>query len=310
MIDQRIIDKLKQFLPADCIYVDAPMSHYTSFKIGGPADLLLTPTSVEQICDAYNYLKAEQITITWLGNGSNVLVSDAGIRGAVIVLSEHFSDVEVCQKNLRVQAGARLADVSKVALAHNLTGFEFADGIPGTIGGAVFMNAGAYGGEMKQVVEEATVLKPDGTIDHLNVDELDFRYRGSAIQDRGYIVLNVKLKLNNGAKNQIEEAIDDLMQRRRDKQPLDWPSAGSTFKRPPGHYAGKLIEDAGLRGVRFGDAAVSEKHCGFVVNLGSATCADVMTLIAFIQKTVRDKFGVELETEVRRLGEVEGAKWI
>ncbi len=307
MIDQKIIDKLKTLLADDCIYVDALMSKHTSFKIGGPADLLLMPTSVEQVCAIYNYLRAEQITITWLGNGSNVLVSDRGIRGAVIALGERFSTVQVSDVAIVAQAGARLADVSKVALEHGLTGFEFADGIPGTIGGAAFMNAGAYGGEMKQVVDSVTALKPDGTVIDLAIDELNFRYRGSAIQDEGYIVLSVKLKLKRGDRDEIREMIDDLMQRRRDKQPLEWPSAGSTFKRPPGYYAGKLVQDAGLRGVRFGDAAVSEKHCGFVVNLGNATCADVKTLIAFIQKTVRDKYGVELETEVRIIGDFEGA---
>ncbi len=307
MIDQRIIDKLRQLLPADCVYVDEAMSKYTSFKIGGPADLLLTPTSIVEICDAYNFLKGEQIKITWLGNGSNVLVSDKGIRGAVIVLGERFSTVQVSDVAIVAQAGARLANVSKVALEHGLTGFEFADGIPGTIGGAAFMNAGAYDGEMKQVVESVTALKPDGTVINLASDKLNFRYRGSAIQDEGYIVLTVDISLERGDKKEIKATIDDLMQRRRDKQPLEWPSAGSTFKRPPGYYAGKLVQDAGLRGVRFGDAAVSAKHCGFVVNLGNATCADVKTLIAFIQKTVRDKYGVELETEVRMIGDFEGA---
>ncbi len=303
MIDHKQIAELTKILSVERVLIDEMMKKHCSFKIGGPADVLLLPQNIDEVIAVYHFLKQQQIAITWIGNGSNILVSDKGIRGAVIKIAENMSDVHLDGEKLTVSAGALLWDVSKIAVDNCLTGFEFACGIPGTIGGAAFMNAGAYDGEMKQVTKAVTVLTKDGKVKRLTGDDLQFRYRGSSIQDNGHIVLEVELKLKKGDKSVIDATIADLTERRESKQPLELPSAGSTFKRPSGYYAGKLIDDSNLRGVRFGDAAVSEKHCGFVVNLGDATCRDVTTLIAFIQKTVYDKFGIAMQTEVRMIGE-------
>ncbi len=303
MVDKIIIEKLTSMLSKDSVLINELMKKHCSFQIGGPADVLLLPRSSKEIVEVYNYLKQQKVDITWLGNGSNILVSDKGIRGVVIKIAENLSSINVDGEAITVSAGALLKHVSEIAAENSLTGFEFACGIPGTIGGAAFMNAGAYDGEMKQVTEAVTVLTPNGDVQRLTGEALQFRYRGSSIQDNGHIVLEVELKLKKGDRATIDATIADLTERRESKQPLDLPSAGSTFKRPTGYYAGKLIQDSNLRGVRFGDAAVSEKHCGFVVNLGNATCYDVMTLIAFIQKTVFDKFGVVMQTEVRMIGE-------
>ncbi len=303
MVDNIIIEKLTGMLSEDSVLINEMMKKHCSFEIGGPADVLLLPRSIDEVIAVYRYLKQQQIAITWLGNGSNILVSDKGIRGAVIKIAENMSDIQLDGEKLTVSAGALLWHVSKIAAENSLTGFEFACGIPGTIGGAAFMNAGAYDGEMKQVTTAVTVLTKDGEVVRLTGDNLQFRYRGSSIQDNGYIVLEVELNLAKGDQKAIDATIADLTERREAKQPLELPSAGSTFKRPTGYYAGKLIDDSNLRGVRFGDAAVSEKHCGFVVNLGNATCREVKMLIAFIQKTVFDKFGVVMQTEVRMIGE-------
>ncbi len=303
MIDKKIVDKLKSLLSENSVLINEMMNKHCSFKIGGPADVMLLPQNVDQVIALYRYLKQQQVVITWLGKGSNILVSDKGIRGAVVKIAENMSNIKIDGEKLTVAAGALLWQVSKVAADNSLTGFEFACGIPGTIGGAAFMNAGAYGGEMKQVTTAVTVLTKEGEVVRLVGDDLQFRYRGSSIQDNGHIVLEVELKLEKGDKAAIAASIADLTERREAKQPLELPSAGSTFKRPIGYYAGKLIDDSNLRGVRFGDAAVSEKHCGFVVNLGNATCRDVKMLISFIQKTVFDKFGVRMQTEVRMIGE-------
>ncbi len=303
MVKNNLVTKLTDILSVKAVLTDEMMKNHTSFQIGGPADLLLLPHSIDEIVALYRYLKTAAIPITWIGNGSNLLVSDDGIRGAVIKIAENFSDIKIDGEYLTAAAGALLRQVSEFAAENCLTGFEFACGIPGTIGGATFMNAGAYDGEMSQVIEAVTVLNKAGQLLHLTKDDLTFRYRGSSVQDQGHIVLQVKLKLKKGKKTAIAAAIADLTARREAKQPLELPSAGSTFKRPSGYYAGKLIQDSGLRGVRFGDAAVSEKHCGFVVNLGKATCRDVMTLIDFIQKTVFDHFAVNMQTEVRKIGQ-------
>ncbi len=304
MVDKIMVEKLTSMLSEDSVLVNEMMNKHCSFKIGGPADVLLLPRNIEEVIAVYRFLKQQQIAITWLGNGSNILVSDKGIRGAVIKIAENMGDIKLDGEKLTVSAGALLWQVSKIAAENSLTGFEFSCGIPGTIGGAAFMNAGAYGGEMKQVTTAVTALTSDGEVVRLTGDDLQFRYRGSSIQDNGYIVLEVELKLEKGDQATIDATIADLTERREAKQPLELPSAGSTFKRPAGYYAGKLIDDSNLRGVRFGDAAVSEKHCGFVVNLGDATCCDVTTLIKFIQKTVYDNFGVVMQTEVRMIGNV------
>ncbi len=303
MTNKELASQLNNRLADSTVLVDELMKNHTSFQIGGPADLLILPHSIDDVVAAYRYLKTLDIPITWIGNGSNLLVSDAGIRGAVIKLAENLSDITVDGQRLIAAGGALLRDVSRIAAENSLTGFEFACGIPGTIGGATFMNAGAYDGEMAQVVAAVTILDQSGQILRLTKEQLTFCYRGSNVQDNGYIVLEVELQLTEGDKSTIAATVADLMARREAKQPLELPSAGSTFKRPPGYYAGKLIQDSGLRGVRFGDAAVSEKHCGFVVNLGEATCRDVITLIHFIEKTVFDNFGVKMQTEVRKIGQ-------
>ncbi len=302
-MEQEIKDALAAMLAPEQIFYDEPLKKHAYFKIGGPADVLVMPNTVQKVAEVYRFFMAHQVPVTFIGNGSNILFSDLGIRGAVIKIAENLSDITAEGTTIKVQAGALLSKVSNVAVAHSLTGFEFASGIPGTIGGAAFMNAGAYGGEMSQVTTSVTVLTPEGEIKTLPKESLDFRYRGSSIQDNGYIALEVEIELSRGNLEDIKAQIEDLRIKRTTKQPLHLPSAGSTFKRPEGHFAGKLIQDAGLRGIRYKDAAVSELHCGFVVNLGHATAHDVLTLIQIIQKTVYDTFEVTLEPEVRMIGE-------
>lgn len=279
------------------------MKNHTSFKIGGPADLLVLPKSIDEIVYAVNYCRENGIRHLVIGNGSNLLVSDKGIRGVVIKIADNFNDVIIEQTKVRAQAGVLLSRLSKMIMNDSLEGFEFASGIPGTLGGAVAMNAGAYGGEMKDVVAGVTVLDGEGKVIYVSKEELRFDYRKSLIQEKGYIVLEVEMELNKGDFEKIKSITDELTKRRTSKQPLHLPSAGSTFKRPTGYYAGKLIQDAGLKGVRVGDAQVSDMHSGFVVNLGNATFEDVYNLIKLVQKVVRDKFDVKLETEVKIIHE-------
>ncbi|WP_432665905.1 UDP-N-acetylmuramate dehydrogenase [Wukongibacter baidiensis] len=279
------------------------MKNHTSFKIGGPADLLIMPESIEEIAFTIGYCKENNIKYHIIGNGSNLLISDKGIRGVVIKVADNFKDVVVEGNIVKAQAGILLSRLSKIIMNESLEGFEFASGIPGTLGGAVAMNAGAYGGEMKDVVTGVSVLDNKGNVMHFTKDEIEFGYRKSIIQENGYIVLEVQMELNKSDFEKIKSITDDLTERRTSKQPLHLPSAGSTFKRPVGHYAGKLIEDSGLKGVRVGDAQVSDLHCGFIVNLGNATFEEVYDLIRLVQKVVRDKFDVELETEVKIIDE-------
>ena len=293
---------LKERLNPEIVYIDEPMNKHTSFKIGGPADVLVMPENVDEVREVMEICKDNACPFHIVGNGSNLLVGDDGIRGVVLKLSENFSGVKIEGERVVAQSGILLSKLSNRVVEKSLGGFEFASGIPGTIGGAVFMNAGAYGGEMKDVVREVTVLTRDGDVKTLSNDELEFGYRRSAIQREKHIVLEVALELKEKPYNDIKSIIDDLTQKRTSKQPLSLPSAGSTFKRPEGYYAGKLIDDAGLRGVRYGDAQVSEKHCGFIVNRGSASSSDVLKLISLVQKVVFDQFGVELEPEVRLFG--------
>lgn len=238
-----------------------------------------------------------------MGNGSNLLVSDKGYRGVVIQLWKNFSDIETEDNTITVKAGALLSKVAAEALEESLTGMEFASGIPGTMGGAVMMNAGAYGGEMKDIIREVTVLTREGELLTLSKEEMNFGYRTSVVKEKGYVVISAELQLRKGDREEIRKVMDELKERRVTKQPLDMPSAGSTFKRPEGYFAGKLIMDAGLRGFSVGGAQISEKHCGFVVNKGDATAADVLGLIGEVQKRVQEKFGVALEPEVKFLGE-------
>ncbi len=303
IINSEFKAKLEKILPKDNIYYDEPLSKHSYFKIGGAVDVLLLPTTFEQVAEIYTLFKSENVPILFIGNGSNILFGDCGVRGGIIKISKQLSKVEVECNKIIAEAGALMPKIASVALEHSLSGYEFASGIPGTVGGAVFMNAGAYGGEMADVVTAVTVLNTNGEIVHLQKSELSFRYRGSSVQDNGDIVLAVELTLEQGEPETIKALIDDYSARRRAKQPLNFPSAGSTFKRPTGYYAGKLIQDAGLRGKRYKDAAVSEKHCGFIVNLGNATASDVLHLIKIVQDTVYEKFAVELEPEVRMIGE-------
>lgn len=288
---------------ADNVWLDEPMKKHTTFRIGGPADYYICPHTPEEIREVISVCREEQIPWFIIGNGSNLLVSDSGYRGAVIQIYKNLNVVECRDNIIHAQAGALLSQIAAQALRCSLAGFEFASGIPGTLGGAVTMNAGAYGGEMKDVIKSATVLTQDGQILTLPVEELKLGYRTSIIKSESYIVLEAEIELEAGDQMQIRAHMEELSEKRRSKQPLEYPSAGSTFKRPEGYFAGKLIMDAGLRGFQVGGAQVSEKHCGFVINTGNATAADVIGLIHEVQKKVEEQFGVKLEPEVRFLGE-------
>lgn len=295
--------QLRELFPN--LLFDEPMKNHTSFKVGGKADIFFEPGNVRELIEFIKYVKENNIPYLIMGNGTNMLVSDDGIRGAVIKLGDKISSIEVVDDCIIAQCGAKLSEVAKIAAENSLAGFEFASGIPGSIGGAVAMNAGAYGKEMKDVVEEVEVLDSNMEYRILKNKEMEFGYRKSAVEKHNYIILSAKLKLMKGIKSEIEALMQDYDERRRSKQPLDLPSAGSVFKRPEGYYAGKLIEEAGLRGKTIGGAQVSEKHCGFIVNKGNATAADVYELIKYIQKTVYERFGVKLETEVKLIGKFE-----
>ncbi|MGN9163696.1 UDP-N-acetylmuramate dehydrogenase [Tissierellaceae bacterium HCP3S3_D8] len=285
------------------ILLDEPMKRHTSFKIGGPADMMIIPKGENQIVEAIRLCRENDIYFYIMGNGTNLLVRDGGIRGVVIKINEGLSNITVNGDKIICQAGALLTGASRRAMKSSLTGMEFANGIPGTVGGAVTMNAGAYGGEMKDIISKVKVLDRDNNIREYSNEEMDFRYRGSKVVDDGLIVLEVEFQLEEGDYSAIKETMKDLTFKRKSKQPLELPSGGSTFKRPVGHYAGKLIEDSGLRGLIHGGAQVSEKHCGFVVNIDDASCKDVLGLISVIRKTVRDNYKVELEPEIKVIGE-------
>ena len=274
------------------------MSCHTTFRIGGPAKYLFTPKSQEEILKIIDICKKNDIKYMIMGNGSNVLFSDKGYDGAIIQIYNSYCDIEVLDDGLYAKAGALLAKLATVARDNSMTGMEFAAGIPGTLGGAIVMNAGAYGGEMKDIVEYVELLMPDGTVDRVLCDNMKFGYRKSIVS-KDMIVLGAKLKLQKGDKKLIQSRMDELKEARTSKQPLDLPSAGSTFKRPEGYFAAKLIDDSGLRGFKCGGAMVSDKHCGFVVNYDKATCQDVLNLIEQVQEIVEDKFGVRLEPEVK-----------
>ena len=296
-------ERLKQAVGAGIFLTDEPMSRHTTFRTGGPADIYIEPSGVEELKQVLDICREENVAYTIIGNGSNLLVGDGGYRGVLISFGKPFAQVTIEGAQVRTGAGALLSAVAKQVLNASLTGFEFAAGIPGTIGGAVVMNAGAYGGELCQVLREATVLTPEGEVKTLPAEELELGYRTSCIQKNGYIVLEAVLQLQPGNADDIRAVMDALASKRREKQPLEYPSAGSTFKRPEGHFAGRLIQDAGLRGFRVGGAQVSEKHCGFVINLDHATSADILSLCRQVQEKVKAQFGVELELEVKLLGE-------
>ena len=296
-------DILKNIVSEEDILTKEYMKNHTSFKIGGSADFLVTPRTVDQIQNLIKTLKKENIPVFIMGNGSNLLVSDKGIRGVVIKLSKNFSSFSISGDEVTAQSGILLSTLSKSIVNESLSGFEFASGIPGTIGGAVTMNAGAYDSEMKNIVEEVVAMDMDGNIKTFTNQEMNFRYRKSRVTDETLVVLEAKLKLEKGNIEDIKAKIDDFTLRRTTKQPLTAYSAGSTFKRPEGYFAGKLIEDAGLKGIIMRNAAVSSLHSGFVINTGDATCENILELIEFIKLTVFSKFGVMLEEEVRVVGE-------
>lgn len=295
-------DLFKDIYSEDGIKVNEPMKNHISFKVGGPADILLEPSNDMQVIKTIEICRDNNIPYIVIGNGSNLLVKDGGIRGVVIKLSG-LNSVNVDKNYITAGAGVVLKEVSDVALDNSLTGFEFASGIPGSVGGAVFMNAGAYDGEMKNIINSVTVLDKNDNIITLPKEKLEFGYRTSSIKTEGYIVLSAQFELQLGDKDKINSRIEELTQKRVEKQPLEYASAGSTFKRPEGYFAGKLIQDAGLKGFSVGDAEVSQKHSGFVINTGNATAQDVLDVIKHVQDEVKNQFGVELKTEVRIIGE-------
>lgn len=300
---QEIITRLEQILTKDRIRQNEPMKNHTTFRVGGPADIFLTP-SAEELPAVLSVCREEQMPVTVIGNGSNLLVGDQGIRGVVICIGFGMRGIRVDGEKIFLEAGVTLAAAAQQAAKAGLTGLEFASGIPGTFGGAVVMNAGAYGGEMKDVIVSVRVISEDGEILTLSKEELDLSYRHSVIPERGYLVIDGELLLTREKDpDQITERMEELKKKRIEKQPLEYPSAGSTFKRPEGYFAGKLIMDAGLRGFSVGGAAVSEKHCGFVINTGDATAEDVTELIRQVAERVKAQSGVTLEPEVKLLGE-------
>lgn len=280
--------------------LNEPMSKHTTFRIGGKADVVLYPDNENTISEIIKFCKIENIPLKIFGKGSNILVSDEGIRGAVIILDSRFSNLELFDETyIRCQAGASMSLIGEFTCEHCLTGFEFGAGIPGTVGGALFMNAGAYDGEMKDIVVSAKYIDADGEIHSITKEEMQLGYRKSIFSSLECYIIEVVLKLSNGAKEEIRAKMSDLMHRRVSKQPLNFPSAGSTFKRPEGYFAGALIEQSGLKGYSVGGACVSEKHAGFVVNKDGATAKDVLDLVEHIKQTVKQDSGVELECEIK-----------
>lgn len=300
---KEVKQKFVELLGEEQVLIDEPMIRHTTFRIGGPADYFLIPESFQQIEKILTICREYELPFFILGNGSNLLVGDSGYRGVIIQIFRNLNHISVEGCTIRVSAGALLSGVAAAAKNAALTGFEFAGGIPGTIGGAVVMNAGAYGGEMKDVLKEVTVLTKEGKILKLLAEELEMGYRTSAVKKAGYVVLEAVLELKKGEQEEIAAYMKELAQKRISKQPLEYPSAGSTFKRPEGYFAGKLIMDSGLRGYRVGGAQVSEKHCGFVINTGNACARDVKDLMDDVIDKVQEKFGVTLEPEVKFLGE-------
>lgn len=298
-----IYDKVVDIVGEENVHTDEPMSRHTTFRIGGSADYFVKPGNADEVAAVIAVCREYNIPYFILGNGSNLLVSDDGYRGMIINIMDNMDSVTVDGRIITAQAGAMLVRVSVMARDNALTGLEFASGIPGTIGGAVYMNAGAYGGEMKNVVKTVRAIDEYGRIYELDSEKMDFSYRHSIVEERKLIVLEVTLELEHGSREAIDDRMKELAEARRSKQPLEYPSAGSTFKRPEGYFAGKLIMDAGLRGYSVGGAQVAEKHCGFVINKGGATASDVVELIRGVQHDVDDKFGVTLEPEVKMLGE-------
>lgn len=285
------------------VFCDEPMKKHTTFRVGGPADYFICAESVQEVQDVVALCKKEAVPYYIMGNGSNLLVGDKGYRGVILQIAKAMNTINIEGTTIRAQAGALLSRIGHKALEAGLTGFEFAAGIPGTLGGAVVMNAGAYGGEMKDVLADVTVLNQEGQVEVLSNEQLALGYRTSIIAEKGYVVLDATLQLKEGDRAAIKQRMDELREQRTAKQPLEYPSAGSTFKRPEGYFAGKLIQDANLRGFQVGGAQVSEKHCGFVINRGDATAADIVELMEQVTDKVQQISGVTLEPEVKKLGE-------
>jgi UDP-N-acetylmuramate dehydrogenase len=300
---QELYQRLIHEIPQGAIFQNESMKKHTSFRIGGPADILLIPSAVKEIQYAIQLCMDMDIPYLIMGNGSNLLVRDKGIRGLVIKISEGYKEIKVEGTRIHAQAGILLSSLSRVSIQSSLTGLEFCSGIPGTLGGAVAMNAGAYGGEMKDVVSSVTVLDENNQIKRIDHGDLEFGYRSSVIQKRGYVVLEVDMELKPGDMETSKQIVEDLTRRRREKQPISYPSAGSAFKRPVGYYAGKLIQDSGLKGMRIGDAQISELHAGFIINLGNATATDVITLIELVKDKIKMNYGVEMHPEIKIVGE-------
>jgi UDP-N-acetylmuramate dehydrogenase len=306
MVVSEIVKKLIDINGEKQVAESEPMSRHTTFRIGGPAKVFVSPDNIEKIIKTIELLKNEKCDYFILGNGSNILAADEGYDG-VVVSTENLKNLNIEREDgdetyIYAEAGVMLSRAAVLASESSFTGFEFAGGIPGTVGGAVSMNAGAYGGEIKDIIVSADVLMSDGTVVKLTRDELELSYRSSIIQKEKMIVLSAEFALKKGNKSEILDKMKDFSQRRRDKQPLEYASAGSTFKRPEGYFAGKLIDDAGLRGYRVGNVMVSEKHCGFVVNMGGGTCEEAKAVINHVREEVEKQFGVTLEMEVRKLG--------
>ena len=296
-----VADRFKKISPK--LIENEPMKIHTTFKIGGPADMYVSVGSIDELSELLKLAKETQTPYTVIGNGSNILVGDNGIRGLVIEIGSNLAYCEADGDKIYAQAGALLSKIASLAAANSLSGMEEISGIPGTLGGGIYMNAGAYGGEIKNVIKNVTYVDTDGEIITVTGDECNFGYRQSIFTDGKKFVVSAELDLKKDDKTAISERMADFRKRRCDKQPLAYPSAGSTFKRPEGYFAGALIEQAGLKGYGIGGACVSDLHAGFIINCGDATAKDVLDLISYVQKTVYDKFGVTLEPEVRLLGE-------
>lgn len=302
-MNQEFVDILKSSVLSKIVSMKEPMKKHTTFRVGGAADYFAVPQTIEELCKVIGLCRKHEIPYYIMGNGSNLLVSDHGYRGMIIQIFKEMNNISAEGNIVEAEAGALLSAIAAKVLEKELAGFEFAAGIPGTLGGACVMNAGAYGGEMKDILKTVIVLSEEGDILVLKREELELGYRTSIIAEKGYTVLKAELELKEGIKEEIRSRMEELKEKRVTKQPLEFASAGSTFKRPEGYFAGKLIQDAGLRGFRIGDAQVSEKHCGFVINKGDATASEIMELITAVTKKVEEQTGIRLETEVKKLGE-------
>lgn len=299
---KELLLELGKVLKSENIKLNEEMKNYTTFKVGGPCDIMIFPTNEEEFINSIKEILKSKVPYFILGLGSNLLVKDGGIRGVVVNITK-FNEIKVKGNVLKAKCGAKLKDVSNIAYENSLEGMCFACGIPGTIGGAITMNAGAYGGEISEVIKSVRVIDKEGNVLTINKDEMEFGYRSTIVMKKGYMVIDCELQLEFGDKEKIKEKIDDLTLKRETKQPLECASAGSTFKRPEGYFVGKLIEDLGLRGYTHKNAMISEKHCGFVINKSNATAEEILELIDIIKKKVYDKFKVQLELEVRVIGE-------